>query len=161
MRRLIGARCAMRAARLLPLATLVAAGGCYRFAPAGDVPPGAHVRVALTDSGATALAPSVGSSVTAVEGSVLRRGGDTLVVRADRLLTTAGVDVQWAGGDLRIAGPWRQGVDRRRLDRGRTTALVAGSVALSAAFVALIRTSGDGQGGPGGGDPISVFRGAP
>ena len=158
------ARGTTRLVRLARLAGLVVLGGCYTFASAapGEVPPGARVRVALTDSGATALAPVVGSSVTGVEGDFLRAGGDTVVVRADRLLTTAGVDVQWAGRDLNIPGPWRRGVDRRRLDTGRTAAVVAGGVALSAGFIALIRAiDGGGQGDPGGGGPISVFRGQP
>jgi hypothetical protein len=161
-----------RAAPVVPLlraaasaAALAAAlGGCYTFAPAaaGAVPSGARVRVALTESGAAALSPTVGSSVTAIEGDLLRVvGGDTVVVRADRLSTTAGVDVQWSGGDLNIPGPWRQGVDRRRLARGRTAGLVAGGVAVSAGLFALIRHNGGGQGGGGGGDPITVYRGRP
>lgn len=154
---------ARRLAPLAPLAGLALLGGCYTFAAAapGAVPPGARVRVALTEPGASALAPAVGASVTGVEGSLLRTGGDTVVVRADRLFTTAGVDVQWAGGALNIPGPWRRGVDRRRLAAGRTAALVAGGVALSAGLIAIVRSGGGAEGEAGGGDPIRVFRGLP
>lgn len=148
---------------MAPLATLALLGGCYTFAAAapGAVPPGARVRVALTEPGAAALAPTVGASVTGVEGSLLRTGGDTLVVRADRLFTTAGVDVQWAGGELNIPGPWRGDVHRRRLAPGRTAALAAAGVALSAGLVAVVRSGGGAKGDAGGGDPIRVFRGRP
>jgi len=156
-------RAARRLAPLAPLAGLALLAGCYTFAAAepGAVPAGARVRVALTEPGAAALAPAVGASVTGVEGSLLRTGGDTVVVRADRLLTTAGVDVPWAGGALNIPGPWRRGVDRRRLAPGRTAALAAAGVALSAGLVAAVRSGGGAQVGAGGGDPIRVFRGRP
>ena len=152
------------AARFAPLAGLVLLGGCYTFVSAAPetVPAGARVRVALTEPGAAALASTVGASVRGVEGNLLRAGGDTLVVRADRLLTTAGVDVQWAGGQLNIPGPWRGGLDRRRLATGRTAALVAGGAVVSAGLVALIRGGGGGgQGDGSGGEPIRVYRGQP
>lgn len=153
----------MRELARAPLAGLVLLGGCYTFAPTtpGAVPAGARVRVALSEPGVAALAPTVGAAVTGVEGDLLRAAGDTVVVRADRLLTTAGVDVQWSGGALNIPGPWRRGLDRRRLAAGRTAAIVAGGVVLSAGLVALVRSGGGGQGDGSGGDPIRVYRGRP
>ncbi|MGZ8456889.1 MAG: hypothetical protein ACXWZ4_09855 [Gemmatirosa sp.] len=140
----------------LAVHTLLA--GCYAHVPAapGSVAPGARVRVALTDAGAQALASAVGTGVRGVEGRVVRLGGDTLVLSANRLLTTADVDVAWAGADLALPAAWRQGVERRRLSGGRTALLAAGSVALVAAVLALVRRSGDAQGGPGpgGGTPF-------
>jgi hypothetical protein len=152
------------AARLVPLGCLaVALGGCYTFAAASPaaVRPGARVRVALTPDGTNALDPVVGSSVSGLEGDVVRGNADTLVVRADKLLTTAGVDVAWTGRDLAIPVAWQRGVDQRRLAPGRTALLGAGGVALSAAVVVLVRRLGDSDGGPGGGDPIQVYRGHP
>lgn len=146
------------------LALCLSLGGCYTFAAAAPeaLPAGTRVRVSLSEDGASALEPVVGASVSGVEGEVTRVGGDTLLVRADKLLTTPGVDVAWTGRDLALPAAWRRTVGRRRLAVGRTTALAAGGVALSVAVIALVRAIGDRQGDSGiGGDPIQVFRGAP
>ena len=146
-------RAGRRARRLAPLACLAALGGCYSYVatPPASLPAGSRVRIALTEAGSAALQPVVGSSVAGIEGSVERRGSDTLVVRADRLLTTAGVDVAWTGGSLTVPADWQRGTDRRRLARGRTSLLVAGGVAASVGLIALIRGLGDAGGDPGGG----------
>ena len=142
---------------------LAAFGGCYTYVatPPAAVPAGARVRIALSEAGSEALRPSVGSSVTGIEGSVERRGSDTLVVRPDRLLTTAGVDVAWTGGALTVPADWQRGLDRRRLAGGRTALLVAGGVAASVGLIALVRGLGDSGGDPGGGGggPITFSRG--
>jgi hypothetical protein len=147
-----------RAAVVGALATHVLLVGCYAHVPAApaSVAPGARVRVALSDEGVRALAPSVGTGVRGVEGQVVRLAGDTLVLSADRLLTTADVDVAWAGSDLALPTAWRQGVERRRLSGRRTALLAAGGAALAVALLALVRRSGDSQGapGPGGGTPF-------
>ena len=149
------------ARRLAPLGLLAALGGCYAYAaaPPGALAPGARVRVALTDEGAAALAPSVGSSVAGLEGDLVRQAGDTLVVRPDRLLTTAGVDVAFTGDALAVPAPWQRAVDRRTLSPGRTTLLVAGGVAAAVGIIALVRALGDAGGEPGGGGgPIVLSR---
>ncbi len=150
-----------------PVAALLCAatfGGCYRYAVAapGALPSDGHVRVALTDAGVVALAPVVGASVNGLEGSVVRQTGDTLVVRADRLLTTANVDVAWTGGDLALPAAWRESVGRRELAVGRTAAVTAGGIALVGAVIAIVRSVSDQGGDPGGGgDPIGLRRGRP
>ena len=129
--------------------------GCYAHVPAapGSVLPGARVRVALSDEGVRALASSLGASVRGLDGQVERVAGDTLVLRPDRLLTTADVDVAWSGDALALPPAWRQAVERRQLSRSRTAVLVAGGVALVVATLAVLRAAGDGRGGPGGGNP--------
>jgi hypothetical protein len=151
-------------ARGAALVAAAALGGCYRYAPVtpAALPTSARVRVGLSAEGASALEPTVGTAVSAVEGALVRQGGDTLVVRADKLLTTAGVDVAWSGGDLRLPAAWRGEVTRRRLSPGRSALLAAGGAAVSVAVIALVRSLGDSQGGPGaGGGPIQVSRGRP
>lgn len=157
-----------RAPRLAGAAALAAliggAGGCYTFAPVptpatAAVPADAYVRVALSDAGASALQPVGGESVRAIEGPLVRQAGDTVVVRADRLLTTvAGVDVTWTRGEIAVPAPWRTTVERRHLARGRTALLVGGGVALSAGILALVRALGDAQGDAGGGPPPGLSR---
>jgi len=154
-----------RRGRLAPLVGSLALGGCYTYAVAAPaaLPTGAQVRVALTDAGAAGLAPTVGSAVSGVEGAIVRQRGDTLVVRASRLLTSAGVDVAWTGPDLGVPAPWRSAVERKRIAAGRTSLLVAGGIAVSAGAIALIRGIRDrgGDGGDGGGDPIGLSRRRP
>ncbi|GLC28029.1 hypothetical protein [Roseisolibacter agri] len=144
-----------RAALVGTLAAHTLLVGCYAHVPAapGSVAPGARVRVGLTDAGVGALASSLGSSVRGLEGQVERVAGDTLVLRPDRLLTTADVDVAWSGDALALPAAWRQGVERRQLAKGRTAVLVGGGVALVVALVAVLRKAGEGAGGPGGGGP--------
>jgi hypothetical protein len=153
---------ARRAALGLALGLAPALGGCYTFAAAapGALPAGARVRVTLTEAGASALAPAVGAGVSGIEGDVVRQGGDTLVVRPARLLTSAGVDVAWSGDTLRVPPPWQRAVDRRRLAAGRTSLLVAGGVAASVGIIALVRGLRDrgGEPGGGGGGPIFLSR---
>lgn len=148
-----------RARRLAPLAGLLALGGCYTYVatPPGALPAGSRVRIALTEAGSAALQPVVGSSVTGIEGSLERRASDTVVVRPDRLLTTAGVDVAWTGGSLTVPADWQRGIDQRRLAGGRTALLVAGGVAASVGLIALIRGLGDAGGDPGGGGPGPIL----
>lgn len=148
-----------RRARAAACWTLAAAAapGCARYAPAGSatVPEGARVRVALTPAGTAALARTpVGQGVVGLEGAWAGARGDTVRVRADRLLTRAGVPVAWTGagdgqGDREVALAVAdvQAVERRRTDPGRTALAVAGTAAAGAAFLVLIRVAGRGTGG--------------
>lgn len=149
-----------RARALGTIACCGVLGGCYVFtaSASGALAPGARVRVPLTTEGAAALAPTIGASVTGVEGSLVRTSGDTLVVRADRLLTTADVDVAWTGAELTIPASWHQGVQRRALAKGRTALLLAGGAAVATAVIVVVRRAGDAEGGSPGGDPIRVDR---
>lgn len=146
------AACAALAALALP-----AAPGCARYAPAAPaaVPEGARVRVAFTAAGTASLARTpLGPGVVGVEGTWAGASGDSARVRADRILTSAGVPVEWSGAAAPVAFARAdvQTLERRSTDRGRTALVVGGAVAAGVAFLALVRSAGrDGGGGAGGG----------
>lgn len=138
-----------------------AAAGCTRYEVAAPnvAAEGSRVRVTLTEAGTAALARSAaGAGVVAVEGALVAgptagTGGDTLRLRADRLLTGAGVPVSWNGGEVAVARADVRTLERRVGDRARTAWLVAGGVAAGAAFLAIIRNAGSAGRGGGSGGP--------
>jgi hypothetical protein len=153
-----GARRARRAAAARLALAALAAPACARYAPAAPaaVPEGARVRVALTAAGTAALARTpLGAGVVGIEGAWAGSRGDTVRVRADRLLTSAGVPVAWTGpgGEVALLPGDVRDVERRRADRGRTAAVVAGVAAAGLAFLAVIRSTGRNGGGEGPGGP--------
>jgi hypothetical protein len=115
------------------------------------------VRVLLTTAGTAALATTAaGAGVVGLEGAWAGARGDSLRVRPDRLLTTAGVPVPWsgpAGGEVAIARADVQAVEQRRTDRGRTALTVAGLAAAGVAFLTVIRSTGRNGGDLGSGGP--------
>ena len=144
-----------RRAGLLAAAALPLVVGCttYRAAPAAVLPTGARVRVALTESGATALAPTLGTSVTGVEGEWGGGAGDTVVVRVDRLLTVPGVSIAWGGTPVGIRRDAIRSLERATISRRRTALVFGGAAFAAAAVIALLRLGGGGQGGGGDGGP--------
>lgn len=153
-----------RAATAWALAALVgpgaSLGGCARYAPTtpAAVPAGARVRVALTPAGTAALAGMpAGAGVVGLEGAWAGERGDTVRVRADRLLTSAGVPVAWGGAggaEVALARSGVRAVELRAVDRRRTALAVAGGVAALAAFLVIIRRAAGGGGGSGDGGII-------
>lgn len=137
------------------------AAGCTRYevASPGAAAEGARVRVTLTEAGTAALARSAaGAGVVAVEGALVAgplggAGADTLRLRADRLMTGAGVPVAWTGGEVAVARADVRTLERRVSDRARTAWLVAGGVAAGAAFLAVVRNAGSAGRGGGSGGP--------
>lgn len=139
--------------RIGGLAAMSFATGCYTFAPVAPstVADGARVRIGLTGQGAVALAPALGTGISGVEGAVLRRNGDTLLVRPTTLDAAGGVDFAWTGGDVAIPTSYTSGVQLRRLSKGRTALFAGVGVAAAVGAIAIAR-GGGGQGGPSGGD---------
>lgn len=133
-----------------------AAAGCahYQVAAPDAVPAGAHVRVSLTANGTAALARTpVGSAVVGVEGTWVRAGADSVRVRADRLLTSAGVPVAWSGGEIGLPRDGVSGVERRTADGARTALLVVSTAALGVLVVRAARRAGSGASGGGSSGP--------
>jgi len=146
--------------RTLGLSLTAFATGCYTFAPVtpASVPVGGQVRVGLTAAGAAALAPTLGTGITGVEGAVVRQAGDTLVVRPTTLEAAGGVDVVWTGSDVAIPAGWTTGVERRRVSTVRTALLVGGGVAAAAAVIGLARSGGSDKGSSGTDQPPNLSR---
>ena len=135
---------------------VAALAGCVTYAPTPlpATPERGVVRVMFTSEGAAALATRLGGAVTGVEGSVVRRSADTLIVDVQHLVTSADVQFAWQG-QLPIASNYVRGVESRRFSASRTALVVGGAVAIGVALVAIIKARGESQDIPstGGGIP--------
>lgn len=129
--------CVLRAALILTAPFLA---GCYAHQPVAfdEVEPGLEVRAHLTRDGVSAAEEQLGRAVTAVDATVLDRDAEQLLLRIDLRPPEPRAAAYTEGLHQRLA--LRRDVvvelERRVLDRGRTSALIAGS---AAALVAVLR----------------------
>ena len=145
---------------LRPAAVLLLAA-CYRYVPSADVPPApaADVRLELTPAGAAGLAPFLGNATTAVEGRVLSASDSAYrlavfgTLKAGDGVGATSSRIVWAGDLVTIPRAAVGGVERRTLDRRRTT-LLAVIGALGAAATVQLLVHGGGGSGSGDGPPV-------
>lgn len=110
---------------------------CYDYVrPPRDAPvPGSEVRVALTDAGSLAVAPSVGPRVETVDGRLTSVGADSVVLGATETTQYDGTESTWRGERVAVPRSAISSMSVRRLN-GTKTALIG--VAAVGALVALI-----------------------
>ena len=128
--------------------------GCYHYIPVANtsLAPGTLVSVNVSTRGAERLSPSLGTSVSVLDGAVVSAngGGMTLALKSIRRRGELQPS-SWAGEPISLAADDVERVQERRLSRGRTfaaaTALVAGAVGV---IIAIAKASGNASGGPGG-----------
>lgn len=148
-------------ARLVRAGTLAGAlglsTGCYTTRPILGLPDaGTPVVAALNDRGRVAMADSLGQNVDRVEGTAVRRQGDSTVVLAvNRVRFISGIENRWNGEQLTFRVSSLRGFEERRLSRARTGALVGLSVGALVAFIVTRQLVSGGTGGDreGGGTP--------
>jgi hypothetical protein len=150
-------------------ALLLAAAGCYAYAPVDPVAvrPGTGVRVRVSGAGADRLAPLLGTGHTRVlSGTLVDARADTMIVQVPTVVQ-AGVAGSLETLHQRVSIPRSDMVEleTRRLDRLRT-GLAAGSAAFLIASVVARALEGDrGSDSPGNGNggaetriPFAGFR---
>jgi len=130
----------------VPLAcAVIMAAGCYRYAPIpfDAVTPGMEIRATLTGNKARELEPLLGAPQPRLQGEVLHRSGETLLLGVPQFQASH----QGISGDRLRQWHWFEDadllhIDIRFVDRRRTGALVG----LTGAVVgyALYRVLGGG-----------------
>jgi hypothetical protein len=119
--------------------------GCYAYYPARESPvlQGQRVSFTLTDSGSVVLAPKIGPSVIAIEGTYA--GDSSAAYLVDMLVTRQrnGVESDWTRERLAIARPLVSSVEYREFSAPRS--IFAGTLAAIgvAAVTSALRGKGD------------------
>jgi len=152
-----------RLAAVAPAAlALIAGAGCYRHVPVAPsdlatAAPGATVRLFLTPTGTTQLAPRLGPETISLDGRVERASADSVALVVSRTTKAYGGTIAWVGERVTIPMPLVAHAERRMLDRGRTAGMaLSGAAAAGAALAVLLGQHGAGSGsdpGNGGGGP--------
>lgn len=145
----------MRPSRVLLLAALLVAPGCYTFIPSSpqEIAPGQDVRVRLTAEAASDYRDLRLANPRFLEGTFLERTTDQL-----RLEATVGMGSDVRGSraliqqiDVPMAGVLE--VELKELNVFRTGALIAGGGVALLAIVLSADGNGGSEDGPGGGNP--------
>ena len=128
--------------------------GCYHYIPVANtaLAPGTLVSVNVSTRGAERLSPSLGTSVSVLDGAIVSTNGDGMTLALQSIRRRGELQPSsWAGEPITLAADDVAQVQERRLSRGRTiaasTALVAGAIGV---IIAIAKASGNASGGPGG-----------
>jgi hypothetical protein len=121
--------------------------GCYAYFPSHDLPvlQGHRVSFALTDSGSVILAPRIGPSVVAIEGTYV--GDSSSIYLVDMLVTRQrdGVETDWRRERVAIAHPLVASLERREFSAPRS--IFAGTLAAIGVAAITIALRGKGDSG--------------
>jgi hypothetical protein len=114
-----------RAAGVLALAALTT--GCHSWEPvaAGALPPGT-VRVTLAPGASTAA--TLGPNAAALDGRLVARTDSSVTLAVSEVARASGAEERWTGDAVTLPLSAVLRVERQRLARGRTAAVVVGSV---------------------------------
>ena len=150
-------RPARAAGRALLVGLLLALPGCYTYVPIQleAVPTGAAVRSRLAPEGAARIEGLIQSNSRVIEGKLLERDDQQVLLFVPSARETVGYQVQTLHQVLAIPRSHIYDVELRRLDRARTYGLVAlAGAALAAVVVRVISGGSENKTDPpGGGGP--------
>lgn len=108
---------------LLPFAT----SACYTYTPLRTAPsPGTVVVLDINDQGRVALGPRLGTELARIEGELIRRTDDELVVRMRQVQTLGGTTTPWSGETVELRHEYVKNVGERQLSRSRSLFAAAG-----------------------------------
>jgi hypothetical protein len=136
--------------------------GCFSYVPVttGAAPTGTELRVELSSEGTTMLSQTLGARVIAVDGQLASASGDNAMVIAPQWVqTTDGLRERWTGAPT-FAFPrtYFTTVERRALDRRRTTFAVIAIGASIATIGTAVMRGGGSESGRDPGTGTGVFR---
>jgi hypothetical protein len=122
-------------AALLGLFTGFSAG-CYTTVPVSSTPqPGQVLVLDLNDQGRAALGPSVGASVTRIEGTLDTRTDSAYTVKVASVVYMNGSNNRWTNEPLTIRSDLVRDMREKKFSRSRSGLLAAGIVGLAAGFI--------------------------
>ncbi len=129
-------------------------GGCYRYNAVNEPPgAGADVRIHLTETGATSLAPLLGAGTMSVSGRIITASDSSLLIAVSE--TGRGDSrVAWAGERITVPRFALASAEHRSLDRWRTVGVGAIGVGAAAVVALLVNALGSGSGGDGDGPVV-------
>jgi len=135
--------------------------GCYRYVPvelAPTEPIEGRVRLTLNRRGTESVRFTLGEDIRRIEGVVARTTGDSLFLRAEYALSSAGKSSLQLGVPVAVARADVQSLDSQVAAKGRTLAAV-GAVAV-VLVLAVAKLSGGAFGSSDDGDtpPPTVTR---
>ncbi len=153
----------MKAPRPLPprvallVCALIGLPGCYRYVPVqlDAVPTGAEVRGRLAPEASTSLEGVVASNGRVVEGRLLERDAQQVLLFIPAARTQTGYQVETLRQAVAIPRNQLLEVELKQLDRTRTYGIAALTGAVVAAVVVRAISGGGGSssGPPSGGGP--------
>jgi len=118
------------------------ASGCFRYIPTqiNDVPPGENVRLYVNRNVVESLTEVSAFTVTepVLRGRLVRRESDALFLRIPIATRQVGFHSEELGQDVNVRFSDIIAVERRRLDRVGTGALVAGTAGAAAVVLFVI-----------------------
>lgn len=119
------------------VAGLIATTGCYTLQPVGAVVPadGQQVGYDISDVGRVALGGTMGASIGRIEGRLVRREADDLLVSVSAVSYVSGGVQTWSGEPVRLKPEFINTTYVRRLSKTRTVAAGAVAAAAIAFFV--------------------------
>jgi hypothetical protein len=152
----------MRVTRISVLAILTLSAACYRYTPASvdAVPPDTDVRARLSAAEADRLSEYMPAESRVLEGKVLERNGDSILLLVPVLSELRGNRVQTLHQRLEVSRSGIVDLELRQLDRGKTGLIMAGGVAAVAAVVvnSVILGASSDRDRPGNGGSELVIR---
>jgi hypothetical protein len=122
----------LKVRRLVAVLPALAGLGCYEYTDttSAGLHPGEVVRVALTAPGSAALAPAIGPGATSLGGRVMSLAPNDMTIALTEIDRSVGPEQFLAGEPISVPLASFAGVQRRRVDKGRTALAVGGVVAL-------------------------------
>jgi hypothetical protein len=123
-------------ASLLGLFTGFSAG-CYTTVPVSSPPqPGQVLVMDLNDQGRVALGPSVGASVSRIEGTLDARTDSAYTVKVASVVYSNGSNNRWTNEPLTIRSDLVRDMREKKFSRSRSGLLAAGVAGLVVGFMA-------------------------
>ena len=132
---------------------------CYRYVPLAPAPqPGTRTALVLSDQGRVGMAPSIGSGVERVEGTLVTASDSDYLLAVSGLVSINGARSPWTGETVRVQRGYVANALERRINKAQSALAAAGAGAAVAIFIATRNllgfgssSSGNGGGGPGNG----------
>jgi hypothetical protein len=110
---------------------------CYAYVPlqGAQATPGEHVGLLVSDEGRIALRDQMGQGVDRIEGVLLEKNGEHLLMQVARVRTIRGQTSHWTGEHVRIPLTTVARVEERKISRRKTLLMIAGIAAGAAILI--------------------------
>jgi hypothetical protein len=152
----------MRMSRTPLIGLLLLSAACYRYTPGtvDAVPPDTDVRARLSAVEADRLAEYMPGASRVLEGKVLERNGESILMLVPVVSELRGNRVQTLHQRLEVSRTGIVDLELRQLDRGKTGLIVAGGTAALVAVIvnSVILGSSSDRNRPGDGGSELVIR---
>jgi hypothetical protein len=131
------------------------APGCYTLVPSESsrLVPGREVALELNDLGRVNLSSRIGAEVRQLAGTLVQPADTVYTIRTRQITFLNGRTAEWSGEQVLVKQEFVRGVFEQKISSARTTAAVAGAVAVLGGVIAGMGLTGGGNDGGGKGGP--------